>query len=130
VLDSAPKSIEIKGGIGGQTLRFVNKATGYLVIRKLDKLTSKPLAEVEFKLSCASGEYVDDAYGHLSSLGLYRTDANGEIRVPVVGTVVIEETKPLPNYTVDPGTKRQVVTVRPADTQTITVYNTPQAAWS
>ena len=125
VLDSAPKSIEIKGGIGGQTLRFVNKATGYLVIRKLDKLTSKPLAEVEFKLSCASGEYVDDAYGHLSSLGLYRTDANGEIRVPVVGTVVIEETKPLPNYTVDPGTKRQVVTVRPADTQTITVYNTP-----
>ena len=125
VLDSAPKSIEIKGGIGGQTLRFVNKATGYLVIRKLDKLTSKPLAEVEFKLSYASGEYVDDAYGHLSSLGLYRTDANGEIRVPVVGTVVIEETKPLPNYTVDPGTKRQVVTVRPADTQTITVYNTP-----
>ncbi len=125
VLDSAPKSIEIKGGIGGQTLRFVNKATGYLVIKKLDKLTSKPLAEVEFKLSCASGEYVDDAYGHLSSLGLYRTDANGEIRVPVVGTVVIEETKPLPNYTVDPGTKRQVVTVRPADTQTITVYNTP-----
>ena len=125
VLDSTPKSIEIKGGIGGQTLRFVNKATGYLVIRKLDKLTSKPLAEVEFKLSYASGEYVDDAYGHLSSLGLYRTDANGEIRVPVVGTVVIEETKPLPNYTVDPGTKRQVVTVRPADTQTITVYNTP-----
>ena len=125
VLDSTPKSIEIKGGIGGQTLRFVNKATGYLVIRKLDKLTSKPLAEVEFKLSYASGEYVDDAYGHLSSLGLYRTDTNGEIRVPVVGTVVIEETKPLPNYTVDPGTKRQVVTVRPADTQTITVYNTP-----
>ena len=125
VLDSTPKSIEIKGGIGGQTLRFVNKATGYLVIRKLDKLTSKPLAEVEFKLSYASGEYVDDTYGHLSSLGLYRTDANGEIRVPVVGTVVIEETKPLPNYTVDPGTKRQVVTVRPADTQTITVYNTP-----
>ncbi len=125
VLDSTPKSIEIKGGIGGQTLRFVNKATGYLVIRKLDKLTSKPLAEVEFKLSYASGEYVDDAYGHLSSLGLYRTDANGEIRVPVVGTVVIEETKPLPNYTVDPGTKRQVVTVNPADTQTITVYNTP-----
>ena len=80
---------------------------------------------MEFKLSYASGEYVDDANGHLSSLGLYTTDANGEIRVPVVGTVVVEETKTLPNYTIDPGTKRQVVTVNPADTQTLTVYNTP-----
>ena len=124
VLDSTPKSIEIKGGEGGQTLRFINKATGYLVIKKLDKLTSKPLAGVEFKLSYASGEFVDDANGHLSSLGLYTTDANGEIRVPVVGTVVVEETRTLPNYTIDPGTKRQVVTVNPADTQTLTVYNT------
>ncbi len=125
VLDSTPKSIEIKGGEGGQTLRFVNQKTGYLVIKKLDKLTSEPLAGVEFKLSYASGEYVDDNFGHLSSLGLFKTDANGEIRVPVVGTVVVEETKTLPNYTIDPGTKRQVVTVNPADTQTITVYNTP-----
>ncbi len=125
VLDSTPKSIEIKGGEGGQTLRFVNKPTGYLVIKKLDKLTSEPLAGVEFKLSYASGEYVDDNFGHLSSLGLFKTDANGEIRVPVVGTVVVEESKTLPNYTIDPGTKRQVVTVNPADTQTLTVYNTP-----
>ena len=44
-------------------------------------------------MSYASGEFVDDAYGHLSSLGLYKTDQNGEIRVPVVGTVVVEETK-------------------------------------
>ena len=125
VLDSTPKSIEIKGGEGGQTLRFVNQKTGYLVIKKLDKLTSEPLSGVEFKLSYASGEYVDDNFGHLSSLGLFKTDANGEIRVPVVGTVVVEETKTLPNYTIDPGTKRQVVTVNPADTQTLTVYNTP-----
>ena len=76
-------------------------------------------------MSYASGEFVDDANGRLSSLGLYKTDANGEIRVPVVGTVVVEETKTLPNFTIDPGTKRQVVTVNPADTQTLTVYNTP-----
>ena len=125
VLDSTPKSIEIKGGEGGQTLRFVNKPTGYLVIKKLNKLTSEPLAGVEFKLSYASGEFVDDTYGHLSSLGLYTTNQNGEIRVPVVGTVVVEETKTLPGFTIDPGTKRQVVTVNPADTQTLTVYNTP-----
>ena len=125
VLDSTPKSIEIKGGEGGQTLRFVNKPTGYLVIKKLNKLTSEPLAGVEFKLSYASGEFVDDSYGHMSSLGLYTTNQNGEIRVPVVGTVVVEETKTLPGFTIDPGTKRQVVTVNPADTQTLTVYNTP-----
>nr|WP_325221054.1 SpaA isopeptide-forming pilin-related protein [uncultured Oscillibacter sp.] len=125
VLDSSPKSILIKAGEQGQTLRVVNQATGYLVIKKLDKLTSQPLAGVEFKLSYASGEFVDDANGHLSSLGLYTTDAAGEIRVPVVGTVVVEETKTLPNYTIDPGTKRQVVTINPADTQTLTVYNTP-----
>ena len=125
VLDSSPKSILIKAGEQGQTLRVVNQATGYLVIKKLDKLTSQPLAGVEFKLSYASGEFVDDANGHLSSLGLYTTDAAGEIRVPVVGTVVVEETKTLPNYTIDPDTKRQVVTINPADTQTLTVYNTP-----
>lgn len=125
VLDATPKSIEIKGGEGGQTLRFVNKPTGYLVIKKLNKLTSEPLAGVEFKLSYASGEFVDDAYGHLSSLGLYTTDQSGEIRVPVVGTVVVEETRSLPGFTIDPGTKRQVVTVNPADTQTLTVYNVP-----
>lgn len=125
VLDATPKSIEIKGGEGGQTLRFVNKPTGYLVIKKLNKLTSEPLAGVEFKLSYASGEFVDDAYGHLSSLGLYKTDLNGEIRVPVVGTIVVEEVRTLPGFTIDPGTKRQVVTVNPADTQTLTVYNTP-----
>lgn len=125
VLDATPKSIEIKGGEGGQTLRFVNKPTGYLVIKKLNKLTSEPLAGVEFKLSYASGEFVDDAYGHLSSLGLYKTDLNGEIRVPVVGTIVVEESRTLPGFTIDPGTKRQVVTVNPADTQTLTIYNTP-----
>ena len=125
VLDSTPKSIEIKGGEGGQTLRFVNKPTGYLVIKKLNKLTSEPLAGVEFKLSYASGEFVDDAYGHLSSLGLYKTDLNGEIRVPVVGTIVVEETRTLPGFTIDPGKRRQVVTVHPADTQTLTIYNTP-----
>ncbi|MDE6903109.1 MAG: prealbumin-like fold domain-containing protein, partial [Lachnospiraceae bacterium] len=42
-----------------------------------------------------------------------------------VGTVVVEETRTLPGFNIDPGTKRQVVTVHPADTQTLTIYNTP-----
>ena len=125
VLDSTPKSIQIKAG-EGQTLRFVNKMAGTLVIRKLDKITGEPLANVQFELTYAEGGYVDDANGHLSSKGLYTTNANGEIRISgIVGTIIVKETKCLPGYSMDPAASTQTVTVNPADTQTITVYNTP-----
>ena len=125
VLDGAPKSIEIKEG-EVQTLRFYNQKQGTLVIRKLDKLTGEPLAGVEFELTYAEGGYVDNADGHLSSLGLYTTNENGEIRVSgITGTIVVKETKTVPGYTIDPGTQTQTVTVNPEDTQTLTFYNTP-----
>ena len=67
------------------------------MIRKLDKLTGEPLAGVEFELTYAEGGYVDNANGHLSSKGLYTTDANGEIRVSgVTGTIVVKETEDCP----------------------------------
>ena len=47
VLDGTPKTILIKEG-EAQVLRFTNKMAGTLVIQKLDKLTGKPLAGVEF----------------------------------------------------------------------------------
>ncbi len=57
--------------------------------------------------------------------GLYKTDANGGIRISgLVGTLVITETKPLPGYVMDEGTRTQTVKVNASDTQTITVYNT------
>ncbi len=124
VLDGSPKSILIKTG-EVQTLRFYNQKQGTIVIRKLDKQTNEPLAGVEFQITYSDGSYLDDDYGHLSSKGLYKTDANGEIRISgVVGTLVITETKPLPGYVMDEGTKTQTVKVNPTDTQTITVYNT------
>ena len=99
---------------------------GTLVVKKLDKLTGEPLAGVEFELTYAEGGFVDDANGHLSSKGLYTTDSKGEIRISgITGTIVIKETRTLPGYTMDPATSTQTVTVNPADTQTITVYNTP-----
>ncbi|WP_338148059.1 MSCRAMM family protein [Flintibacter muris] len=80
---------------------------------------------MEFQITYSDGSYLDDDYGHLSSKGLYKTDANGEIRISgVVGTLVITETKPLPGYVMDEGTRTQTVKVNPSDTQTITVYNT------
>ena len=125
VLDGAPKSILIKSG-EVQTLRFYNKRTGTLVIQKLDKLTNKPLAGVEFELTYAEGGYVDADNGHLSSKGLYTTDQNGEIRISgITGTIVIKETKTIPGYTIDPATQTQTVVVNAEDTQTIKVYNIP-----
>ena len=125
VLDSAPKSILIKEG-EAQVLRFVNKAAGALVIQKLDKLTNKPLAGVEFELTYAEGGYVDAANGHLSSNGRYTTNDAGEIRISgVTGTIVVKEVKCLPGYTIDPATQTQTVKVNPADTQTLKFYNVP-----
>ena len=124
VLDTTPKSIKIKAG-EAQTLRFYNAKQGCIVVKKLDKQTGEPLAGVEFQITYSDGSYLDDDYGHLSSKGLYKTDANGEIRISgVVGTLVITETKPLPGYVMDEGTRTQTVKVNPSDTQTITVYNT------
>ena len=125
VLDSTPKSILIKTG-EVQTLRFYNQAAGTIVIRKLDSVTKEPLAGVEFELTYADGGYVDDANGHLSSLGLYTTDSNGEIRISgITGTIVVKETKTIEGYTIDPASQMQTVTVNPEDTQTLTFYNDP-----
>ena len=124
VLDGQPKSILIKAG-EVQTLRFYNAKQGTIVVKKLDKQTGEPLAGVEFQITYSDGSYLDDDYGHLSSKGLYKTDANGEIRISgVVGMLVITETKPLPGYVMDEGTRTQTVRVNSSDTQTITVYNT------
>lgn len=125
VLDTTPKSIKIKTG-EVQTLRFYNEAKGTLVIRKLDSVTHEPLTGVEFELTYANGGYVDADNGHLSSKGLYTTDANGEIRISgVTGTLVVKETKTIEGYTIDPATQTQTVEVNAADTQTLTFYNTP-----
>ena len=124
LLDTAPKSIKIKTG-EGQTLRFVNKRAGTIVIRKLDKVSKAPLANVEFELTYAEGGYVDDANGHLSSKGRYKTNDMGEIRLSVTGTIVAKEVTPCPGYVIDQTTQIQTVVVNPADTQTLVFYNEP-----
>ena len=76
VLDSTPKTIKIgdTGGKDANILRFYNKETGYLVVRKLDKISKEPLSGVEFELTYAQGGYVDDNFGHLSSKGRFKTN--------------------------------------------------------
>ena len=125
VLDTTPKSIQIKEG-EVQTLRFYNQKQGGLVIVKKDSVTGKLLPGVEFQLTYADGSFVDADHGHLSSKGIYTTDANGEIRITgITGTVIVKEVKPLPGYVIEPGEDTQTVEINPADTQTLTFYNTP-----
>ena len=127
VLDGTPKTVKITAGSQAPELTFWNKRAGELVIRKLDSVTKQPLAGVEFELTYAGGGYVDNDNGHLSSNGLYTTDANGEIRISgVTGTIVARETRTIPGYTIDEATRTQTVTVNPANTQTLTFYNAPQ----
>ena len=125
VLDTTPKSIQIKEG-EVQMLRFYNQKQGGLVIVKKDSVTGKLLSGVEFQLTYADGSFVDADHGHLSSKGLYTTDANGEIRITgITGTVIVKEVKSLPGYVIEPGTDTQTVEINPDDTQTLTFYNTP-----
>lgn len=126
VLDGTPQTIEIKGSGEANELTFWNSRQGALVIKKLDSVTGKPLAGVEFKVVYADGRYVDAEGGKLSSNGVYKTDANGEIRITgLTGTIVVTEEQTLPGYTIEEGSRTQTVVVREAETQTLTFYNSP-----
>ena len=125
VLNGHPQDILIKEG-QVQALTFWNQRKGSLTIRKLDSKTQEPLAGVQFKVTYSDGRVVDTEDGKLSSNGLYETDANGFITINgVTGTLVVTETKTIPGYTIDEGTRTQTVVVRPDDGQTLTFYNDP-----
>ena len=129
VLDPTPKSIKIEGGIGGQTLRFVNQKAGNLIINKVDAIDKHPLAGVTFKITYADGSNVDQNGGKTSTNGIYTTDANGQIKISgVVGTVIITEIETIPGYYIEEKYRTQTVEVNPNDTQTVTVYNVPTQA--
>ena len=126
VMDTPSTNVAIGSKGDTQTVVIKNSKAGTLVINKKDSLTGKPLEGVTFKVTTSTGEYVPDENGKISSNGLYVTDKDGQIVINgVVGTVVATETKTIPGYSIDPGTKTQTVDVRPNDTQSLTFYNTP-----
>ena len=125
VLDGTPQDILIKEG-EGQSLTFWNKRAGSLTIQKLDSVTKKPLAGVQFSVTYADGSKVDTANGKISSNGLYTTDENGKITISgVTGTIVITEEKTVSGYSIDPNSRSQTVMVNAEDAQTVTFYNAP-----
>ena len=125
VLDGTPQDILIKAGTV-QNLTFWNKRQGALIINKLDAVTKKPLEGVTFKITTATGEFVPDENGKISSNGLYYTDENGQIILKgVTGTLVVTEEKSISGYTIDENTRTQTVVVNPNDTQSLYFYNAP-----
>ena len=126
VLDGTPQDILIKAGTV-QNLTFWNKRQGALIINKLSSLDRKtPLKGVTFKITTATGEFVPDENGKISSNGLYYTDENGQIILKgVTGTLVVTEEKSISGYTIDENTRTQTVVVNPDDTQSLYFYNAP-----
>ena len=125
LLDDTPKTITVKDH-QTYTLEVFNQPKGGLVINKLDSVTHEPLEGVEFTITEADGTVVDDNGGMTSSMGLYRTDENGQIIIDgLMGTFIITETKTIEGYTIHEETRTQTVVINPNDTQTITVYNDP-----
>ena len=125
LLDGTPQDILIKAGTV-QNLTFWNKRQGALMINKLDAVTKKPLAGVTFKITTATGEFVPDENGKISSNGLYYTNESGQIILKgVTGTLVVTEEKSIDGYTIDENTRTQTVVVNPNDTQSLYFYNAP-----
>ena len=125
VLDDTPQTVKIKAG-ETVTLEFRNQPAGKLIVLKKDSLTGKPLEGATFKITTATGEFVPDENGVLSSNGIYYSDREGKITINgVVGSLVVTETASIPGYSINEATRTQTVVVNPNDTQTLTFYNTP-----
>ena len=125
VLDGTPKQVRINSSEVHE-LTFWNKRQGALTIRKLDSVTQQPLEGVTFKITTATGEFVPDKNGKISSNGLYKTDRAGEIVITgVTGTLVVTEIETIPGYTIHEESRSQTVVVNPDDTQVLTFYNDP-----
>jgi len=125
LLDSVAQTAVIPSG-DTAVLEFRNSIKGNLLIQKYGVKNGKriPLEGVEFELRYSDGSYVDTEDGKLSSKGIYRTSAEGQILVTnITGTVVVTETASVPGYTIDPDTKTQTVVVNPDDLQVLYFYN-------
>ena len=125
LLDSVAQTAVIPSG-DTAVLEFRNSVKGNLLIQKYGVKDGKkiPLEGVEFELRYSDGSYVDTEDGKLSSKGIYRTSAEGQILVTnITGTVVVTETASVPGYAIDPDTKTQTVVVNPDDLQVLYFYN-------
>ena len=104
------------------TVRFDNAPDGILLIRKVCSVNpSITLANAEFKITYADGTLIGD------SNGMYRTDENGEIRIPGLKpgkSIIATEVKAPPGFLID--TQSQTIQIREGRTVTLTFKNQPK----
>ncbi len=126
LLDDAAQTAVVKAG---QTVRlqFINHKAGNLVIHKLSSADRSPLEGVQFKITYANGQVVDQANGQLSSNGLYWTNSEGQIILSnITGTIIATEVASIDGFTIDPNTRSQTIVINPGDdTQHLWFYNDP-----
>jgi uncharacterized surface anchored protein len=128
VLDGTPKQVQIKSSEVHE-LTFWNAQRGALTIRILDSATMIPIEGVTVKVTTATGEFVPDKNGKISSNGLYKTDNAGEIVLTGVnGTFVVSVVETVPGYSIHEATRSQTVVVNPMDTQELTAFCDPLQA--
>ena len=104
------------------TVRFTNAPDGTLLIRKVCSVNpSITLQNAEFKVAYADGSVVGD------SNGIYRTDENGEIRIPGLKpgkSVVVTETRAPAGFLID--TQSQTIQIQEGKTVSLTFKNQPK----
>ena len=125
VLDGTPKQVQIKSS-DVHELIFWNSRRGALTIYALDSMTMRPIEGVVFKVTTATGEFVPDVNGKISSNGLYSTDEAGEIIITgVTGTFIVSVVETVSGYSIHEATRTQTIVVNPDDTQQLTAYCDP-----
>lgn len=106
------------------TVSFDNSPDGILLVRKVCSVNpSITLQDAEFKITYADGTLIGD------SNGIYRTDENGEIRIPGLKpgkSVVVTETRAPAGFIID--TQSQTVQIKEGRTVTLTFKNQPKGS--
>lgn len=93
ILNSTPQRVKLVGG-DEKTLLFENTKYPTLIIQKTDGTTNKGIPNTTYLIEH------EKADGSTETVGTYKTDAKGRIKLPYVetGWYVITETKPAQGY--------------------------------
>ena len=122
VLDTASQTAYVSGKEQDViTLSFTNSKNGSLLIKKVDAVTGKPLANVEFLVLDSDGAVVGNANGK------YVTDSAGTILISDVlpgTTLVVKETRTVSGYVLDE--TPQTIKVQSNATMTLEFRNQPK----
>ena len=122
ILDPTPRNITVRAD-DAQTVTIRNQPKQTLTVRKFAAGTTNPLSGAEFLVTDSRGTKLGPANG------VYTTDAHGQFVVSGLTpgqTVTVKETKTLTGYVLD--TTPQTITIEAGDAQTLTFYNSVQAA--